>query len=564
MLDNTRKCQSRLLTGQGEEYVHFGSYRLGVFGPGSDIDALVVAPKHCTREDFFEHFPTILRSMSKPDSLTELKAVSDAYVPIIKFDFDGISIDLLFGRLQLQTVASDLDLKDNSLLRGLDDTDLRCVNGTRVTDEILDLVPEPRTFRHALRGVKLWAQRRAVYANVMGFPGGVAWAMMVARICQLYPRAPGSLIILKFFNLLQTWRWPEPILLKPLEDGPLQVRIWNPQLYPGDKKHIMPVITPAYPSMCATHNITRSTMHVIRAELKRASHIAQAIFDGKKQWRDLFEKQTFFTQDYKYYLSIVAGSKTKEAQLIWSGLVESKVRRLVTIIEDAETDIAIAHPFNKGFERVHRCQNQQEVDEVLQGSLKYQAKDVKTATTDQTNDAAHQAAAEGDALQTDMTKLEEMIGAADTSDTKPEDGNLSTSGESTIYTTTYYVGLKLKEASKDINILKPVNMFKSMCVAWQQYDAELNSIRVVHTRNFDLPDDVFEAGEVKPVKAKKKVSSKAGSVGASAATAEVAKKENTPTIPTKRNFTESNMDGEDPPPKKRASEAHSVVQPAKG
>lgn len=214
---------------------------------GSDIDTLVVVPKHVTRDDFFEHFPSILEQMSPAGAIEELKPVTDAFVPIIKLEYSSISIDLIFSRLMVTSVPVALDLKDNSLLRGLDETDLRCVNGTRVTDEILSLVPQVKTFRHALRTIKLWAQRkyknallsnqtltrftgRAIYANVMGFPGGVAWAMMVARICQLYPQAPGSVIVNRFFHLLAPWPWPRPILLKNIEDGPLQVRIWNPQV----------------------------------------------------------------------------------------------------------------------------------------------------------------------------------------------------------------------------------------------------------------------------------------------------------------------------------------------
>lgn len=97
--------------------------------------------------------------MAPPGAIEELTAVSDAYVPIIKLDFSGISIDLIFARLDLDSIPMNLDLKDNNLLRNIDDFDLRSVNGTRVTDEILELVPQQKTFRTALRAVKLWAQR---------------------------------------------------------------------------------------------------------------------------------------------------------------------------------------------------------------------------------------------------------------------------------------------------------------------------------------------------------------------------------------------------------------------
>lgn len=193
----------------------------------------------------------------------------------------------------------------------------------------------------------------------------------------------------------------------------------------------MPIITPAYPSMCATHNITTSTKKIITRELQRASAITGQIADGKLQWKDLFQKHTFFTQDYKYYLSIVAASRTKEAQLIWSGLVESKVRRLVTGIETSQAGVELAHPFNEGFDRVHRCQSEEDIDMVLQGSLQFQAPDIKTETTDVANDPAHAAAAEGNGENLEMPK--------------PSGEILTTngSGQVTIYTTTYYMGIEL-------------------------------------------------------------------------------------------------------------------------
>ncbi|KAK6891832.1 Poly(A) polymerase PAPa [Candida tropicalis] len=206
----------------GGKIFTFGSYRLGVYGPGSDIDTLIVVPKHVTRNDFFETFYELLKTR---DELEEIAPVPDAFVPIIKIEFAGISIDLIFARLDIPRVSRDLTLDDKNLLKNIDEKDLRALNGTRVTDEILTLVPKQTVFKHALRCIKMWAQQRAIYANVFGFPGGVAWAMLVARICQLYPNAVSAVIIEKFFHIYSQWAWPQPVLLKQIEDGPLQVRL---------------------------------------------------------------------------------------------------------------------------------------------------------------------------------------------------------------------------------------------------------------------------------------------------------------------------------------------------
>lgn len=64
----------------------------------------------------------------------------------------------------------------------------------------------------------------------MGFLGGVAWAMLVARICQLYPNEAAGAIVSRFFIIIYQWNWPQPVLLKPIEEGALQVRVWNPKV----------------------------------------------------------------------------------------------------------------------------------------------------------------------------------------------------------------------------------------------------------------------------------------------------------------------------------------------
>lgn len=126
---------------------------------GSDIDTLILGPKHVVIEDFFADFIPILEQLAPEGTIEKITPVPDAYVPIIKLELSSISIDLLFARLILSSIPLNLDLKNNDYLRGLDEREIRSLNGTRVTDEILELVPQQKTFRFALRAIKLWAQR---------------------------------------------------------------------------------------------------------------------------------------------------------------------------------------------------------------------------------------------------------------------------------------------------------------------------------------------------------------------------------------------------------------------
>lgn len=98
--------------------------------------------------------------MSRAEDITEFNPVRDAFVPIIKMEYRGVSIDLIFASLPTMTqISKDLETIDKSMLRNLDDTAMRSVNGTRVTKELLQSVPQVKSFRHALRAIKLWSNR---------------------------------------------------------------------------------------------------------------------------------------------------------------------------------------------------------------------------------------------------------------------------------------------------------------------------------------------------------------------------------------------------------------------
>uniref|UniRef100_A0A673Z556 polynucleotide adenylyltransferase n=1 Tax=Salmo trutta TaxID=8032 RepID=A0A673Z556_SALTR len=331
-ISETKNLPPSAITNVGGKIFTFGSYRLGVHTKGADIDALCVSPRHVERTDFFDSF---FAKLKLHEEIKDLRAVEDAFVPVIKFKFDGIEIDLLFARLALQSIPDNLDLRGDSHLRNLDIRCIRSLNGCRVTDEILYLVPNKENFRLTLRAIKLWAKRRGIYSNMLGFLGGVSWAMLVARTCQLYPNAVAATLVHKFFLVFSKWEWPNPVLLKQCTNSTRN--IWDEQ----NKYHLMPIITPAYPQQNSTYNVSTSTRTIMSEEFKYGLSVTDDILQGKTDWSKLFQPPNFFLK-YKHYIVLTASASTEENQLEWIGLVESKIRVLVGNLERNEY-ITLAH-----------------------------------------------------------------------------------------------------------------------------------------------------------------------------------------------------------------------------
>ncbi|KXL42331.1 hypothetical protein M433DRAFT_95188 [Acidomyces richmondensis BFW] len=491
-----------ILDSAGGKVFTYGSYKLGVYGPGSDIDTLMVAPKHVTRADFFELMPDLLRNSAEPGEITKLVPVPEASTPIIKLEIQGVDIDLIFTSLQIQSVADNTDLNDDNLIRGLDETDRRCVTGTRVAERILKLVPQTKTFRLTLRAIKLWAQRRAIYGNIAGYPGGVAYAILVARICQLYPRAAAPLLIQKFFFVIKRWNWPKPVFLQHKQETTLQLREWDPSIYRGDALHLMPILTPAMPSQNTAHTIGPSSKKVIMRELERGEEIVNGIYMGKKNWSELFLKHDFFTAAYKHYIAVITAGKTKDAATAWSGFIQSKLRWLIKGIEESDANsVELVQLFNKGFDREHECRGQENIEKVLDGSLEFQIKETETHSAENPADVKAKNAV---GQESNGAVAQSTNGEMEQDERRPQK----------IWTTTYYLGIGLKKGATNLDISKPVSNFTNDCRSWQDYDDTVQSLRIKHMRNFTLPDDVFAPGEKRPIRPKKKGGSKTTSAEA--------------------------------------------------
>lgn len=330
----------------GGKIFTFGSYRLGVHDKGADIDVLCVVPRHVSRKDFFTIF---YEELCNDERVKEISKVEDAYVPIISLNFDEIPIDLTFSRLNLPVIPENINLLNDSILKSLDEKCILSLNGSRVTDTILKLVPNVVVFHSALRAIKFWGKRRFVYGNAYGYFGGVTFSICVARVCQMYPKLCAWDIVCKFFEVFSSWKWPNPVQLCPIIDHHnYNSKVWDPKIYPADKYHKMPVITPVYPSMNSTHNVSQSTFMNICSEFVRGNEI---IKKGGK-FKELFEVSNFF-KEHKIFIEVSIKAKNIEEFNRWEGYIKSKIRILGTKIEGME-NILLALPFPKEF-RVEEC-----------------------------------------------------------------------------------------------------------------------------------------------------------------------------------------------------------------
>ncbi|KAJ7943003.1 Nuclear poly(A) polymerase [Quillaja saponaria] len=139
--------------------------RDSVHCPGADIDMLCVE-----QEEFFGELHRMVMEMPE---IEDLRPVPDARAPIMKFKFNGVSIDLLFANLETWVIPEDLgvldicQISDKYVLQVINERSVLSLNGYRVTKQISHLNPNIQNFRTTLRLIRFWAKCRGVYSMLL-------------------------------------------------------------------------------------------------------------------------------------------------------------------------------------------------------------------------------------------------------------------------------------------------------------------------------------------------------------------------------------------------------------
>ena len=155
-----RLVSSRDLKSESEKYcklVCIGSHKLGVHLKGADIDLLCIAPSWISRQEFNVNLVELLQA---DESVSQLRPVLHARVPVLKFTLGRVDFDLQFARLELERVEEDQDFSIKGLV-----SDPQCqasLAGHLDTMALLAAVPDILTFQSTLAGIKIWADRRGV------------------------------------------------------------------------------------------------------------------------------------------------------------------------------------------------------------------------------------------------------------------------------------------------------------------------------------------------------------------------------------------------------------------
>lgn len=130
-------------------------------------------------------------------------------------------------------------------------------------------------------------------------------------------------------------------------------------LYKPDSKDLMPIITPAFPSMNSTYNVCASTKHTMLLEFEKAAMITNELNKNKGNsvitWKRLFKKFPFF-RAYEHFIEIQVLSRSEDDHKKMQGFSENKVKRLVKNLEMLDKKIGEFLEF-RPYPKSYRLQN---------------------------------------------------------------------------------------------------------------------------------------------------------------------------------------------------------------
>ncbi|MCX4241781.1 poly(A) polymerase [Paraliomyxa miuraensis] len=247
-----------------------GSHRLGVAEANADLDLVGLAPRGLARAALYERFVARLRDQG---NAVQSRVVEDATAPRLALRVDGRDVDLQpvawppkrpWPRTAAELAEPDeLDADSHGAVLALRSADALLAHAARHGGV--------ERYAEALRRLRRWAAARQVDDNALGYPGGLAWAVMLAEAVAVVPCDPtdedpaGTLMDAGVRRLarraMEDWRC-DPIGI----EGSTSSEGLDPSASPSP----MIVLEPADATRNCMRRATATTLRVLMTELRQA------------------------------------------------------------------------------------------------------------------------------------------------------------------------------------------------------------------------------------------------------------------------------------------------------
>ncbi|KAK2946369.1 putative poly(A) polymerase [Blattamonas nauphoetae] len=146
-------------------------------------------------------------------------------------------------------------------LHKLNQSNHRTLSGIATSEYFRQLLDRSPHIKHVLCYVRAWAKAKGIYGTLYGFPGGLAWTVMVICVAELSQEKDEFTLLRIVFKLLEDWDWS--VNAMSLGNGPVKRT--------ANDLDAMIVYPPMNPISNCTHSVTPSHLSRIQTELRKAT-----------------------------------------------------------------------------------------------------------------------------------------------------------------------------------------------------------------------------------------------------------------------------------------------------
>jgi|GEM_PF-4009138 len=245
-----------------------GGLGLEAIGPESALDFLCVG--RSTPMEF-------LGSMGKEVKALDLQPIYGAKpVPLIKFDYLGGQVNLLYAAYPDDVPLGRPSHIPTELYRRIPAaTQHILASSLEVAALRRFIAADQGAFTTALLALKAWAKAQQIDDPAFGYPGGLAWTLMLAATPA--EESP-ELWLERCFEMLTAHDWSLPLL--PIEG-----------FYPEVVGAAMQVVTASSPPRNVTPNVTATTLPSLLSTLDKGLQSLWEIRQEGGRWTDFFSPE---------------------------------------------------------------------------------------------------------------------------------------------------------------------------------------------------------------------------------------------------------------------------------